>query len=285
MTALFAEIARVAAAVLIAALPLAACASSVRTTVAGGEGEAGVPENYPVNILDSAEQREAMVAEWNDLFDDYAIAPERRRTPDLRPFTYTPQSTLGVGPIPLGRGAAGAPLDEERIRLLLREFIADRAQLLGVAANAISLEQVTGAGSIGKRYAFVQAGFAHPIAPPYGRLEFVVTEAGDIVQISDTAIPAAELPAEPRVSRDAARQLVVGRTFTYPDIAGRPQQATVADPNEVTVERLVVYPEETDAALRIRLAWEVTAGAGLSWTVFVDAITGDVVGERQNFQS
>ena len=284
MTALLAKLARVTVAVLVAVAPLAACGSSVRTAVPAG-GERGVPENYPVNILDSAELREVMRGEWERLFQDYAIPADRRRLPDLRPFTYTPSSTLGVGPIPLGRTATGAPLDEERIRLLLREFIAKHALLLGVAANNISLEQVASAGQIGKRYSFVQAGFAHPIAPPYGRLEFVVSDAGEIIQISDTAIPVADLPADPRVSRDAARQLVVGRTFTYPDLAGRPQQATVSDPNQVSVKRLVVYPEETDAALRLRLAWEVTAGEGLSWTVYVDAITGDIVGELQNFQS
>jgi hypothetical protein len=271
----------VSALLLVAAAVLAACGSSVRPAVPSGASD--VPPNYPTTVVESPEHRKAMEDEWQRLFGAYEIAPERRKTPELEPFTHTPKSTLGAGPIPL---AAGAPApDEERVRLLLREFVARHAELLGVAANTLSLADVADAGKIGKRYTFVQAGFPHPIAPPWGRLDFVVTPAAEIVQINDTAIPVAEIPEAPRVSREAAVQKVVGMTFTYADIAGRPQTATVSDPAAVAARRLVVYPEQTEAALRIRLAWEVEAGSGMTWTVYVDAVTGEVVGTRQNFQT
>ena len=130
MRARFAGLARLVVALVAAALPLAACGSSVRTTVPTGGGSA-VPENYPVNILDSKERRDAVVAAWQQLFKDYGVPAGGQRVPDLYPFTFTPQSTLGTGPIRLG-GTTGGPLDEEQTRLLLRQFITERADLLGV---------------------------------------------------------------------------------------------------------------------------------------------------------
>jgi hypothetical protein len=269
-------------AVAFALAPLAACGSSVRTPGAATGGVEGVPANYPSTVLESEEHRNQMRAEWDRLFEAYGVAPDRRKV-ELAPVTHTPTSILGSGPIKLAQ--SGAALDEERVRLLLREFIAAHADLLGVAANALSLEGVTDAGPIGKRYTFVQAGFPYPIVAPAGRLEFIVSPAAEIIQISDTALPAADLPDKPIVTREAAQKKVLGTAFTYTDIAGRPQTATVTDPAAVTATRLVVYPEHTDTALRVRLAWEVEAGSGLTWTVYVDAVTGDVVGTRQNFQT
>ena len=264
------------------AVPLGACGSSVRVPgpAAGAAGD--VLEGYPLTILESTEHRDAMAAAWVRFFDAYNVPPERRRVPELAPVTHTPTSFLGIGPVRL---VAEGTADEERIRLLLREFVAQNAELLGVAANSLSLESVSGAGPIGKRYDFVQAAYPFPIAPPFGRLTFVVTPAGEIVTIDDTAIPVGPLPREPRLTREAAQQRVVGMTFTYGDIAGREQKTTVDDPAQVVVKRLVVYPELTDAALRVRLAWEVEAGSGMTWTVYVDAIDGKIVGTRQNFQT
>lgn len=269
-------------AALAAAVLAAACSGSVRTPADAAPG--GIPADYPPRILESAEHRAAIEAEWQRLFDDYKIAAEGRKVPTLAPFTHTPESTFGTGTIRL---AAGGPApDEERVRLLLRNFIADRAQLLGVAAPSLSLEAVTQAGGSLKRYSFAQTDYPHPIVLPFGRLDFLVGPSGDIQQIQDSAIPSLELPTEPRVTREAAARSVVGATFTYGDIAGRPQSVTVSDPAAVAVRRLVVYPEATPQALFIRLAWEIEAGSGgLTWTVYVDAITGQRIATRQNFQT
>ena len=209
---------------------------------------------------------------------------DRRKIPDLQPFTHTPQSILGTGPINLA-GAGGAVLDDERIRLLARDFITKNAQLLGVIASDLSLENVMDSGKLGKRYTFVQTSFAYPIVPPFGRIELMIAPNGDLFQLTDTAIPVADLPAQPGISAAAAASRVVGTTFTYGDIAGRPQSVTISDPAAVSAKRVVVYADEGEAALRIRLVWEVEAGTSLTWTVFVDAVTGQIVATRQNFQT
>ena len=269
----------------VAVAPLTACGSSVRVPGPSGQGADGAPADYPVTVLESTEHRDAMAAAWARFFDTYGVPPDRRRIPDLAPVTHTPTSFLGIGPVRLATPAAGAVLDEEQIRLLLRDFIARNGELLGVAANSLSLESVSSGGQGAKRYEFVQAAYPFPIAPPYGRLTLIVTDAGELVQIDDTAVPVGPLPREPRVTREAAQQRVVGMAFKYADKTGREQTATVNDPAQVVARRLVVFPELTEAALRVRLVWEVEAGSGTTWTVYVDAIDGGVVGTRQNFQT
>jgi hypothetical protein len=268
---------------LIAALPFAACGRSVNTSVSS-PGSGPVPPDYPPTIVESTEHRDAMKAEWLRLLESYGVPAERRKAPDLQPVTHTPHSILGIGPIRIGTAGA-AQLDEERLRLLLRDFVAKNAQVFGVNASRLSLEGVSDGGSFGKRYSFVQQDYAHPIVPPAGRLEIIASPAGDIVQITDTAIPAVQLPTTPTVTREAAGKRVLGMTFTYGDIAGRPQSVTISDPAEISVTDLMVYPEQLETALRIRLVWVVKAGTSLGWTVYVDAVTGDVVGQRQDFQT
>jgi len=270
---------------LTAATVLAACSSSVRVPGPTG-GASDVPPNYPTTVVESAAHRDAARAQWTQLFESYGVPPERRKPPELAPFTHTPTSILGGGPIPLVAAAGAAVENEEGTRLLVREFIAKHADLLGVAAGSLSLENVANAGQLGTRYTFVQAGAPFPIAAPAGRIDFVVSPKAEIIQINDTAIPVGELPATPRIAREAAEKLVLGKTFTYGDIAGRERSVTISDAAGVKASRLVVYARETEAALTIHLAWEVEAGSGgMTWTVYVDAVTGEVVGTRQNFQT
>ena len=67
--------------------------------------------------------------------------------------------------------------------------------------------------------------------------------------------------------------------------SGLSHPTTVTDPKQVAARRLVVYPEEVGDALRIHVAWEVEAGSGTTWTVYVDAVTGAAIATRQNFQT
>lgn len=269
-----------AALALASIVSLTACGSSIQATVPSGTD---VPANYPLTLVESPEHRDAMRAEWTRLFNTYGVPADRQKVPDLTPVLHTPHSILGIGPIRLGTSATGA-LDDAEIRMLLRKFITDYSQLLGVVPSTLSLEGVTLVGGIGNRYTFTQNGFGHPIAPPAGRLEFMVSPSGELIQMSVTSIPQAELP-EPRLSRAAAAERVVGKTFTYGDIAGRPQTVVISDPKHVVVKGLVVYPQSTESTVAIRLCWEVEAGDGMTWTVFVDAITGETVGTNQNFQT
>ena len=87
------------------------------------------------------------------------------------------------------------------------------------------------------------------------------------------------------MERGIAGKKVVGRTFSYTDVAGREQRTPIGDPNEVNVKRLVVLPIEKADAVEVHLAWEVVAGKSLSWTVYIDAVTGEELRVFQNFQT
>jgi hypothetical protein len=53
----------------------------------------------------------------------------------------------------------------------------------------------------------------------------------------------------------------------------------------VSVKRLVVLPVEKSDAIELHLAWELIAGKSLSWTVYIDAVTGEELKVIQNFQT
>jgi hypothetical protein len=59
----------------------------------------------------------------------------------------------------------------------------------------------------------------------------------------------------------------------------------VRDRSEVSIKDLVVYPKPEGNRIRIHLAYPVEVGSGMTWTVYVDAITGQEIDVKQNFVS
>jgi hypothetical protein len=123
------------------------------------------------------------------------------------------------------------------------------------------------------------------VAGNYGEITAVISSDGRLLQLDDRFIPAIDLPQRPQIAREDAQKRVVGRTFIYTDIAGREQRTQIANAGDVTAKQLVVLPIQKGDNLEVHLAWEVTAGRSLSWTVYVDAITGDELRAVQNFQT
>jgi hypothetical protein len=98
-------------------------------------------------------------------------------------------------------------------------------------------------------------------------------------------VPVVDLPLKPSTDRDIAAKKVLGRTFSYTDIAGREQRIPIGAPNEVTVKRIVILPIEKGDSIEVRLAWEIVAGRSISWTVYIDAVNGEEIKVVQNFQT
>jgi hypothetical protein len=78
---------------------------------------------------------------------------------------------------------------------------------------------------------------------------------------------------------------MVGRIFSYTNIAGQPMSYKVRDRSEVSIKDLVVYPKQEGNRIRVHLAYPVEVGSGMTWTVYVDAITGQEIEVKQNFVS
>lgn len=260
---------------LLAALFTAGCSASPQVPDSG-------KQNYPAVVQDSGERRERADREWRRMLDAYA-APQ---TPaDLYPVTYTPRSLGGVsGGLQILPSPPDPAMEELGAREGVKRFIDRWRELIGADLASVSL---TGVSPIdgGQRLTYRQAGFSYPVAGNYGEMVAVVTSAGRLIQLDDRFIPLVELPARPSIEREAAAARVVGRSFTYTDIAGREQQSRISNAGEVTVRQLVVLPIEKNNAIQVHLAWEIIAGSSLSWTVFIDAINGEELKVVQNFQT
>jgi hypothetical protein len=239
-------------------------------------------QTYPAVIKDSPDLRAKAEREWRRMLDSYGVP---QTPPDLYPITNTPRSLLGVsGGIAL-LGAKPEPGTEIfALRGAIKTFIDRWRDLLAIDPAAISLINADASGDT-ERLTYRQANYAYPVAGNFGEMIAVVSRDGRVMQLDDRFVPVVELPLKPSVERDIAAKKVVGRTFSYTDIAGREQRIPIAAPNEVSVKRLVILPIEKADAIEVRLAWEIVAGKSLSWTVYIDAVTGEDLRVVQNFQT
>ena len=239
-------------------------------------------QNYPVIIDDSQPRREKAEREWRRMLDFYKVA---QTPPDLYPVTYTPRSIGGAaGSIKLLAGAPEPGTEAMTLREAVKRFIDQWRELIGADPLTVSLVAATDAADA-LRLTYRQASYAFPIAGNFGEMTAIISRDGRLLQIDDRFIPVVEIPQRPAIDREEAARRVVGRTFTYSDIAGRPQQVRVNNPAEIKVKRVVVVPAEKSDTVEVHLAWEIVAGSSLSWTVYLDAMTGEELSAVQNFQT
>jgi hypothetical protein len=239
-------------------------------------------QNYPAVIRDSADRRAKAERDWRRMLDSYGVP---QTPPDLYPITNTPRSLLGVsGGIKVLSFKPEPGNETFALREAMKAFIDRWRDLLGVDPAAVSLVTDAASGDT-NRLTYRQGNYAYPIAGNFGEMTAVVSRDGRLLQLDDRFVPVIDLPLKPVVERDLAAKKVVGRTFSYTDIAGRPQRTQIGAASEVSIKRLVVLPIEKGDAVEVHLAWELVAGKSLSWTVYVDAINGEELRVVQNFQT
>lgn len=235
-------------------------------------------QNYSAVITDSQERRAKVEREWRRMLEAYN-APESK--PDLHPITSAPRSLAqAAGSIEI---ISKKPEQDSDLRAAVKQFIDRWRDLLGADPDSVSLLSVADSGDV-RRLIFKQANYPFPVAGSFGEMIFVVSREGRLLQLEDRFIPVVEVPVRPEFQREAARKKVAGRTFAYRDAAGREQREQINE-DEVTVKQLVILPLEKGNQIEVRLAWEIIAGGALSWTVYIDAITGEELGVTQNFQT
>jgi hypothetical protein len=242
----------------------------------------GPQKNYPVIIKDSADRRAKAEREWRRMLDAYSV---QQTPPDFYPIFYTPRSLLGVtGGIQILPVKPEPGSEVIALRAAMKGFIDRWRELLAAEPSAISLVGGDNSASL-QKLTYHQANYAFPIAANFGEMVAVISADGKLMQLDDRFIPVVEMPARPQVEREAAQKKVVGRAFTYTDIAGREQRTQIGGADEVVVKRAVILPIEKSDAIEVHLAWEVVAGKSLSWTVYIDAINGEELKVIQNFQT
>ena len=239
-------------------------------------------QNYPAVIKDSADRRAKAEREWRRMLDAYGVP---QTPPDLHPITNTPRSLLGVSNgIKLLAAKPEPGMETFALREAMKAFIDRWRELLGIDPASISLIGADASGDT-ERLTYRQANYAYPVGGNFGEMVAVVSRDGRLLQLDDRFVPVVDLPLKPSVERDVAAKKVIGRTFRYTDIAGREQRTQINAPTEVSVKRLVILPIEKGDAVEVRLAWELIAGKSLSWTVYIDAVTGEDLRVVQNFQT
>ena len=239
-------------------------------------------KNYPAIIKVSAEHRARAERIWRRMLDVYNVP---QTPPDLYPITDTPRTLLGVsGGIKIMAAAPEPGTESLALREAMKGFIERWRDLLNADPTAVSLVGAN-PSETSTRLTYRQANFAFSVAGTFGELVAVLSPDGRLLQLDDRFIPTVELPTRPQVEREGARKKVVGRTFTYTDIAGRPQQMSISSLAEVTVKEPVIFPIAKGDSIEVHLAWQLVAGTSLSWTIYIDAITGEELKVVQNFQT
>ncbi len=242
----------------------------------------GQKQNAPVVISASPDRLENAERQWKRMLDAYGATQTQ---PDFHPIIYTPRSLSGVNGLNIMKAAPEPGTEVTAQREAVKRFIDRWQDLLNADPDAVSLVDARQMDTSTQRLTYRQANYHYPVAGNYGEMTVVINKEGLLLQLDDRFLPVVEIPNQPQVNRDAAARRVIGRTFTYSDIAGRPQQVTVNDPAQVRVKELVIAPIEKQDSIEVHLAWEIIAGTSLSWTVYIDAMTGEEILVKQNFNT
>jgi hypothetical protein len=266
-----------------------ACAAPGPVSVNTPEGRL---QNYPPVIEDTPQRRQAAFEAWKKLLAEFQ-QPESR--PDLEPVLNTPRA---LPPEMAGRislQTKAGVFGELEAKEALRRFIERASGALfpnhingsaqsSVGLKDLSLDSFTDDGSF-YRAVYRQANYPFPVSGGYGELRLAVGKNGTLLQVNSRIIPAFDLPARAEIAPQSLVDKMVGREFGYTNIAGQPMSYKVASRSEVSVKDLVVYPKQEGNRITIHLAYPVEAGQGMTWTVYVDAITGQEIDVKQNFAS
>jgi hypothetical protein len=261
-------------------------------------GQVGTPlpggglQHYPPVIEDTPQRRQAALEAWKKLTAEFQL-PEAM--PDLEPVLNTPRA---LPPTLAGRIAlqtkAGA-FGELEAKESLRRFIERASGVLfpnhtngspqsSVGLKDLSLVSFTNDGNFYRAF-YRQGNFPFPVSGGYGELSLAAGKNGTLLQMSSRIIPSLDLPTRPEIAPQSLVDKMVGRVFSYTSIAGQTMSYKVGNRSEVSVRDLVVYPKQEGNRITVHLAYPVEVGQGTTWTVYVDAITGQEIDVKQNFAS
>lgn len=242
--------------------------------------------NYPAIVESSpASQRRAESA-WRLWLSEYN-APQV--SGDLDPVLGVPRSLPAALAQKITINLKGELLSPEEAKELLRQFIFRSLRLLsgaqpGLALKDLSLVSFSAEGVL-YRATYKQVSFPFPLANGYGTLQITIARGGQLLQMSSRLVPPVEIPTMAVIDASKLPSTFVGREFNYSAIDGRPLKFRVAASEEAIVRELVIFPKENGDRILFHLAYPVEVGRGLSWTVFVDAISGKEIEVKQNFNT
>lgn len=240
---------------------------------------------YPIGLADSAARLEEASLVWYQMSQHYGLA--NRTEANLNPFTGTIESLpANAGPIALPKVGSDAQPNEEQLRESLRRFIVEWRQLIGADPNQLSLVERTDEPSGVKVARYEQRPFRYPLRGDFGKLVIRVRPNRQVVSLSSNCIPNADrlqapiAALTPKINADEAVDHIKTQPLVVTDASGRQQTFTVPSNATLAAPELVVYARpaaEQDGGLQLYLAWEIQVTNGPVKTVYLDAISDQVL--------
>jgi hypothetical protein len=259
-----------------------ACATMQPSNATGPRGNAAP---YPVLLAEDNHREETAIAAINHLMG----SGEGASTPALRPVTATVEHLpANFSPaVYLPKLGANPVMNEEETRESLRRFIRDWQGPIGADPAKLSLVERVDQADGSKIARYEQRAFRYPIRGDFGKLEIRFAPDRRVLNIASTCIPDADkiqtaltavtikLKAE-----DAVKQLTTG-DITYSN-ASVTKLIFRPVANQLEPHELVTYITAADSptALTFHVAWEVGVANAPIKTVYIDAVTGQVLGTR-----
>jgi hypothetical protein len=267
--------------IIISAFATGACAALQPTDAAGPRSN--MPP-YPIGLADPAVRLEEASVAWYQMTQHYGL---QKTEANLNPFTGTVESLpANAGPIVLPKVGSDAEQNEEQIRESLRRFIVEWRQLIGADPNQLSLVERTDEPSGLKVARYEQRPFRYPLRGEFGKLVVRFRPDRQVVSLSSNCIPNAERLQAPlagltaKVNADQAVDHVRRQPVVVTDASGRQQTITVPANAAVAARELVVYAKpaaEQGGGLQLYLAWEIEVKNGPVKTVYLDAVSDQVL--------
>jgi len=234
---------------------------------------------YPILVNDPAQQESATLA-WQQLSQRYGL--QQNNGADLNPLLGTIKSlpNNSTGAVYLPKVGDNPVQSEEEIRESLRRFIVDVQGLIGADPADLSLAERTDGPSGVKTARYEQRPFRYPLRGDFGNLTIRFQSDRRVLNITSTCLPntdrlqAALANLTPKVTQENAPSLIKGHTIT----AGT-QTYTIGDNTPVEVRQMVAYikvsPDQQNVELH--LAWEIDVTNGPIKTIYLDAISEQVI--------
>jgi len=266
----------------IAALASGACAALQPPDV---DGPRSNTPPYPIGLADPAARLEEASVAWYQMSQHYGLPGKTEA--NLNPFTGTIESLpANAGTIVLPMVGTEPVQTEEQVRESLRRFIVEWRQLIGADSNQLSLVERTDEPSGVKVARYEQRPFRYPLRGEFGKLIIRFRADRQVVSISSNCIPNADrlqpqlTGLTPTINADQAMDHVRRQPVVVTDAGGQQQTFTIPPNATVNARELVVYARpasDQSGGLQLYLAWEIEVTNGSVKTVYVDAVSDQVL--------
>jgi hypothetical protein len=239
---------------------------------------------YPVVVNEPAGSESATL-EWQKLSQRYGL-------PQDTPAVFDPLlGTLhGLPPnsgtaIFLPKVGGSAVETEEETRESLRRFIVDWRELLGAEPSQLSLVERSDEANGTKLARYEQRPFRYPLRGEFGKLSIRFQSDRRVVSITSTCLPntdrlqAALANLTATVTSDKAPTLVKDHPITVTSTDGQQRSFSLPATAGVEAHQLVAYAvtSKDQLAVELHLAWEIDVTNGPIKTIYLDAISEQVI--------